>query len=151
VSPSSTSTVIFTWAALIVLWAVIFIFHRRLRADLLELRLTQISAQLRSLVVSAGPVGLPEMGRLEAAIQTGLQLSELWSGSLLLMVRGRSSPIALYTPVPQLGAEIGRVIATHIACGCPLLWPMLFNKSWLHKIETMVIAICFTPKAGELQ
>jgi hypothetical protein len=151
-SASGTSTVIFAWAALIVLWAAIFIFHRRLRSDMLEFKLTQISANVRRLAGSGDPLSLSEISRLQAAIQAGLQLSELWSGSMLLMSGSRSPSAFLHTPqLAQLRAEIGRVIAHHIVRGCPLLWPALLKKSWLNKLETKILAICFTTQSGNLQ
>ena len=151
-SASGTSTVIFAWAALIVLWAAIFIFHRRLRTDLLEFKLTQILTDLRRLGGSADLVNLSEIRQLQAAVQAGLQLSELWSGSMLFMTGGRSPSAFLHTPqLAHLRTEIGRVIAHHIVRGCPLLWPALLKKSWLETLETKILAICFTTHSGNLQ
>lgn len=151
-SASGTSTVIFAWAALIVLWAALFIFHRRLRTDMLEFKLTQISADLQRLAGSGAPLNLSEINRLQAAVQAGLQLSELWSGCMLLMSGSRSPSAFFHTPqLVQLRTEIGRVIAHHIVHGCPLLWPALLKKPWLKKLETRILAICFAKQIGNLQ
>ena len=151
-SASGTSTVIFAWAALIVLWAAIFIFHRRLRTDMLEFKLTQISADLRRLAGSGDPLSLSEIIRLQAAVQAGLELSELWSGCMLLMTDSRS-PLGLFhnAQLAALRTQIGRVIAHHIIHGCPLLWPALFKRSWLSTLEARILAICFTKQFENLQ
>ena len=150
-SPSATSTVIFAWAALIVLWAAMFIFQRRLRTDLLEFRLAQIFARLHALADSPGALTRTEVCQIAADIQAGLALSEVWSGSLLLVTGSRLRSAAFTSAdAAAIRAEIGRVITRHIVFGCPLLWPALLNESWLGRLETKVLTICFAKHSEDL-